>query len=407
MNLALELNKCLSQNFVSALTIISDCAEDFCTKVFIVGGVVRDLLLKKDIYDIDIVVEGNAIEFCKYMQSRGMCTVTRISDEFGTAKVQFKQISDLSLDFASTRIESYPRAGHLPIVNKIGCLLEEDIIRRDFTVNALALSVNKLNFGELIDFTGGVEDIQKKELKILHDKSFIDDPTRIIRGLRFAHKLGFKLETQTKSFQQEYLSNFINNDICYERIKQVVKLAFTLNSAELYNEFISANVYKLLCNTPIHKDGYSVRNAIEKNIKYIDKENIWLVYLACCVSLQDCLKLNLTSKEMAIVSHLEQLLNNKIPDESNYSVYKFFKNISKEAIVAYLAITKNYLAQKYLDELMNIKIFVNGGDLIQLGYLKGRAIGEALEKILEEKINGKIKTKEDELKLAKKIMFEF
>lgn len=407
MNLSGELKRLLSSEFVSALEIISQKADDFGVRVFIIGGVVRDLLLGKNIYDVDLVVEGNAIEFCKFIEAENCCNIERLSPDFGTAKITLKQFKNLSLDFASTRTEKYPKKGHLPVVDKIGCTLLEDIKRRDFSVNALALSINKNDFGKLIDYTDGVKDIEKKELKILHDNSFIDDPTRIIRGLRFAYKLDFKLEDKTQILQKEYLQHFNNNDICYERIKQVVKLAFGLNSAELYNEFINSKIYKLITAAPFLKDGFCIKKAIEKNKKLIPNENIWLVYLSCCINLEDTEKLNLNSKELSIFKELNRLQHNKVEINSNYDIYNQFNNVPMESIVAYLAITQDNSAQIYIDNLMNITPAINGNDLIELGFERGRIIGQVIEKIKEEKINGNIKNKEDEFLLAKKIMSEF
>ena len=106
-----------------------------------------------------------------------------IEEELKTAKVLFGE--KIEIDFASTRQEFYPRRGHLPVVARIGCTLEEDVYRRDFTINSLAVALNKENYGNVIDYTGGIADLKNKVLKILHDNSFNEDPSRIIRGFLF------------------------------------------------------------------------------------------------------------------------------------------------------------------------------------------------------------------------------
>ena len=182
--------------------------NDNSNKLFYIGGVVRDEILGKKSFDIDITYVGNAIEYCSKFGE-----VIQENPDFGTIKVN---VDGKEVDFASTRSESYSHKGHLPVVEKIGCSLKEDVMRRDFTINALAKSVTT---GEIVDYVGGLEDIKNKKLRVLHDESFIDDPTRIIRGLKFSVRFGFELEEHTKRLQDEYLSN-INYDMSYKRVKK-------------------------------------------------------------------------------------------------------------------------------------------------------------------------------------------
>ena len=176
--------------------------NDTSNKLFYIGGVVRDELLGRESLDVDITYVGNAIEYCSKFGE-----VVQGNPDFGTVRVKLQQGKDTTnkdviVDFASTRFESYPKKGHLPVVEKIGCSLKEDVLRRDFTINALAKSVAT---GEIVDYVGGLDDLKEKKLKVLHDKSFIDDPTRIIRGLKFAVRFGFELDAHTKKLQDEYL----------------------------------------------------------------------------------------------------------------------------------------------------------------------------------------------------------
>ena len=401
MNLSRELRKSLNNDFFSIITLIGINADLYGVNAYIIGGVVRDLILRKPIYDIDIVIEGDAIAFCSFMEERSVGDVSRRAEDFGTAKFKFKEFLDYEIDFASTRTERYPKSGHLPVVDKIACSLKEDILRRDFRVNALAIKINEKAFGELIDYTDGIEDIETKELKILHDESFVDDPTRIIRGLRFVHKLGFSLEEKTKILQQKYLKDFDTEDICYERIKQVIKLAFNLNSSELMVDFIKNDVYKLLCSKPRAFDVSKLNNVILDNLAIISKESIWLIYLASLISFQEAEKLNLTNKEKQIIKSVERLLAQNIDINSNFEVYNLFKNEPLEAVVAYSAFDKNNIVQKYLLILKDIKPILNGNDLINLGVPKGKLIGDILNKILEEKLNGRLNSCEEEVNFVK------
>ncbi len=400
MNLSEQLKNALNPNFLKIIELSGKNADLYGVNAYIIGGVVRDLLLKEPIYDIDIVIEGNAIDFCNFLQENKICQIIRTAKNFGTTKIKFNTIDDFIIDFASTRTEIYPKAGHLPVIEKIGCSLKEDILRRDFSVNSLAININSSKFGELIDYTGGLEDIEKKELKILHEKSFIDDPTRIIRGLRFCHKLGFKLEKNTQRLQNEYLSKFDNNDICYERIKQVIKLAFNLNSAELFDDFIEKNIYKLLCQKTRQIKGQTLFKIINKNKKYVSNENIWLIYLSAILTPNDLSKFNLSAKETLIIESIDEYLKISPKLCSNFDIYNFFKNKPLEATITCCLFDKKTKAQKFLNELINIKPILTGKDLLSMGFSTGQIIGEILLFIIKEKLDGKLQTKEEEINFA-------
>lgn len=208
--------------------------KDTSNKLFYIGGVVRDELLGRKSFDIDITYAGNAIEYCQRFGE-----VIQKNPDFGTIRIN---VGGREVDFASTRSESYPRKGHLPFVEKIGCSLKEDVMRRDFTINALAKSVAT---GEIVDYTGGLEDLKNKKLRVLHDESFIDDPTRIIRGLKFSVRFGFELDERTRRLQEDYLAN-INYDMSYKRVKKELIETFNLNSQIAFEKFINEKIYKLV-----------------------------------------------------------------------------------------------------------------------------------------------------------------
>ncbi len=236
-------------------------------KLYYVGGVVRDEIIDAKSFDTDFCYEGNAIEFAKNKN----LNIIKINPDFGTVRVL---VDNKEVDIASTRTENYPKKGHLPNINNIGCSLKEDLIRRDFTINAMA---KRTSDGELFDYFGGLKDIKEKKLRILHKDSFIDDPTRIIRGLKFSVRFGFELEAETKQLQDEYLAN-INYDMSYHRVKKELIETFNLNKSEIYDRFIDQGIFKLLgsgVNQP------EIKGEIIK--KFVDKYNIqssWLFYIA-------------------------------------------------------------------------------------------------------------------------------
>lgn len=238
--------------------------NDSC--LYYVGGVVRDEILNVSSFDTDFCYEGNAIKFA---EENGL-NVIKTNPDFGTVRVIYE---NKEIDIASTRTETYPRKGHLPKVGNIGCSLKEDLIRRDFTVNAMA---KRTTDGEFVDYFGGLEDIKNKKLRVLHDKSFEDDPTRIIRGLKFSVRFGFKLSDETMDLQNKYLSN-INYDMSYHRIRKELFETFNLNKPEVFDKFIEQGIYKLLGkNVAAPKiNGADIYNAI----KDVQTGHVWLLYL--------------------------------------------------------------------------------------------------------------------------------
>lgn len=260
--------------------------------LYYIGGVVRDEILGHKSFDIDITYVGDAIEFAKTIPD---AQILQINEPFGTVRIK---MNGEEIDIASTRCETYPQKGHLPVVGDIGCSLKEDVLRRDFTINALTKSTLT---GEIIDYTKGLEDIKTKTLRILHDNSFIDDPTRIVRALKFSVRFGFELEPHTKKLQDEYLSN-INYDMSYKRLKKELVETFNLNSWTAFERFIEQGIYKLIA--PCEFTLPTVN--LEELINLYNPIYPWIIYVGL---LPDISNLPLTKSEKKIVDDYKKILN--------------------------------------------------------------------------------------------------
>lgn len=352
--------------------------------LYYVGGVVRDILIKMPSQDVDITVEGNAIEFCKNLEE---CEIVQTNPDFGTVRIK---LNNQVYDIASTRKETYPKKGHLPVVTEIGCSLKDDVIRRDFTINALAKNTKT---GEIIDYVNGKDDIQNKKLRVLHDESFIDDPTRIIRGLKFATRFGFELDEHTKLLQDNYLKN-INYDMCYKRMKDELISMFNLNSNKAFETFINDKIYKLITEKEIKLPDYDISGLIGKYYKKI--KNVWLIYVA----LVDTEKLDLNKIESKIVDDYQKLLNINL--DSDYNIVKAFETCETESLILYEITKKDNKAIKYLDKLNEIKPEINGNDLKQIGLPPSEKYAKIFDYILQEKLKNPDLTKVEELELAEK-----
>lgn len=398
--------------------------NDTSNKLFYIGGVVRDELLNKQSIDIDITYVGNAIEYCSKFGE-----VIQINPDFGTVRVKIpssphreiadfvpstesghnvsEELNNVIVDFASTRSETYPKKGHLPVVEKIGCSLKEDVLRRDFTINALAKSITT---GEIVDYVGGLKDLKNKKLRVLHDNSFIDDPTRIIRGLKFAMRFNFELEEHTKKLQDEYLKN-INYDMSYKRIKKELIETFNAPLSNItkeykkqrtFEKFINEKIYKLVTPNDVEIPSINIEELIEKYYLDIDchvanaprnDEHIWLVYVGV---LKDLSRLPLTKIEQKILDDIPQNILN-----SDFELYKTFENAKIETILLYAILKDQKGAKHYLDNLRNIKISINGKDLQNLGISPSPQYQEIFDEVLKAKLQNPKMTKEDELKIAK------
>lgn len=405
----------INDEFKQILLFCSKTAFKHGFKIYLVGGIVRDLILNLPIFDIDVMVEGDAIEFCKLLEKEGnerkavsQAEITQIQNDLKTVKMFINQ---QEVDFASTRKEIYPQKGRMPVVTEIGCSLKEDVIRRDFTINALAMSLNEENFGVVIDYVDGRKDINDKTLRVLHDVSFIDDPTRIVRGLKFAVRLGFKLDEHTAKLQENYLEN-VNYDMCFERLKSELKQSFNLNQGVVFDEFIRQSIYKLVSPKielqPIK--GKKIENVISRYLK--GSSYIYLIYLSCVFDISDLNIFNFSNKEKNILKNAQNLVssvkNGYVP-ENYYQVYKFFEKAEIEAVIIFHIkmedAVKTATLVTYLEELRDIKLEITGDDLINLGFTPGSRFVQILDETLKEKLLNGFASKSDELNFVQNYIY--
>ena len=349
-------------------------------KLYYIGGVVRDEVLGIPSFDIDLCYEGNAIEFAK--QKR--LDIVRKNPDFGTVRIF---TNNGEIDIASTRSEVYPKPAHLPVVSNIGCSLKDDLQRRDFTINSMAK--NTLT-GCVIDYFNGLEDIKNKKIRVLHDRSFVEDPSWILRALKFSVRFGFDLDEHTKKLQNEYLNN-INYDQSYHRLKKELKETFNLNIYKAYEMFVEQKIYKLLGED---EQPY-VLNSVEELISKYNPLNKWLVYLGG----YDLSNFELTNEEQTVVDCYKKI--KVILPKTNYEIYSLLNGLPLESLLLYAATINKNIVEKYLEELKNIKVSLNGNDLLSLGFTQGALFKEIFDELLKFKIKNPLMTKEDEISFVK------
>lgn len=349
-------------------------------KLFYIGGIVRDEILGVPCFDVDITYVGNAIEYAK----KTGYEILRINDDFGTVKIN---VDGKVIDLASTRDEDYPMKGHLPVVKDIGCSLKRDVLRRDFTINAIAKSVKT---GEIIDYTDGLRDIEAKLLRVLHDGSFIDDPSRIVRGLKFAVRFGFELEENTRKLQKQYLEN-VNYDMSYKRLKKELVETFNLNLQSAYDRFFELGIYKLLSKDVPVRYEYNIQGLVDR----FPVDNVWMVYLGY----MNFESLALTKVEKKIIEDYKSLIASVEPT-NDFEIYKLFEKREKESILIYTYVSGSDKGLRYF-EIKDIKPAISGKDLIDMGYTPSPGFEKCFDYVLERKLNNPNISYEDELELAK------
>ena len=398
----------LKKNLTSAeFDIIRSCSEvavEFGYKIYLIGGVVRDLILGAKTKDIDITVEGDVCDFVRILEKKISVKTVIFNKNLPTAKVRFD--NDVEIDFASTRNEIYPKRGELPVIVRTGTSLKEDVLRRDFTINALALSLNNFENPELIDYTGGVADLKNKQIRVLHDKSFYDDPSRLIRALKFSLRYGFEPEKGTLELQKQYLENPLKN-IPLKRVKDEMTETFSGESYVPYDEFIKQKLYKIFFdNLSVRITGKDIYNLI--SVFETKKEDISLLYFLPLFFGQNIPeKLNLTNREITVINSVNKFLKEPPLFSSDIEIKEYFDGKDYLICIFYGLLFDRKTAEKYFSELSKVNLLINGNDLKNLGIKEGKIYKELMKKVLAKKIESGFKTKQEEINYLKKLLKNF
>lgn len=419
-NLKSIMKDLIDENIYERLVKIGEVAESLGYNAYLVGGIVRDLVLRKKNLDIDIVVEGDGIKLANTVSKLLSVKVTE-HKKFGTAHLIYSD--GTKIDIATARIEYYPHPASLPTVEKGS--LKLDLYRRDFTINTLAVKLNPNGFGELIDYFGGLRDLKEGMIRVLHNLSFVEDPTRVFRAVRFEVRFDFKISKHSLYLIKNAIKMNVFEMLSGNRL--FTELLLILE--EEYPEKIFDRLDDLSLIPYIHKDlkwkkvkplflrakeiikWYELLytgKEINKNIVLFSalfdgidaNEFKKLINNFAITGIFGKKALEIKSKEKIIFEKLS-----KISDESD--VYFIFKDLSVEAIIFYMAKFNDSSIKKfvshYFKDMINIKPQITGEDLISLGLKPSAIFTKIFETIIRNYINGNIKTKDDEINLVKKM----
>jgi tRNA nucleotidyltransferase (CCA-adding enzyme) len=411
----------LDQEILWLCRTIGQTAAENKMVAYAVGGAVRDLMLDHKNFDFDFVVEGSAIELASELAERfpDKFSVTRTHERFQTATIAFQGEPVRHVDLSTARIEFYEFPAALPTVEP--SVLEQDLYRRDFTINALAIDMSPKSFGLLFDYFNGLQDLRDGLIRVLHQFSFIEDPTRIIRAARFASRFGFVLEDKTQEQAKRAISIGIFDNLGGVRMKEELKLILESPHRLKALEILSKLGGKLRYLDEHLEFGAPERTAIRRAEQLLARyslKDIWIICLALLLArlsptrVPDVLsRLHLSNDErLTVLRGLEiyPALGKENKAMKKSEIYELLHGTSDEAlaIAACLAPPGSYvrrMTKLYFDQLKTVNIELSGADLLKIGLEQGPRIGQLLRAVLEAKLDGQVSTKKEELEFVKNL----
>jgi len=416
------LNK-LSAEQLKLIRLIGKIAEKNKFSAYLVGGIVRDLLLGKLSQDLDIVVEGNGVKFARDLARRLKNIKSVYHHKFGTATLWLA--GNLRIDIATCRKEVYDFPGALPKVES--GTIKDDLLRRDFSINALAVRLDPKGLAGLVDFCAGISDLKKGKIRVIHDLSFVDDPTRILRAIRFKERFSFILEGHTVKLLESALRSAVLNYLKSPRLfAEFKKLLSESNPKKAI-----LSVAKICGLGFIHprikldKKLSRLLGAVEREMKWFKSNlskriepEVWLIYFMSLLSGLSSAekkvlleKFNLNSEDRKKIADFKEagLLKSLSKKTANAGqVYRLLKPLSYETVLFLKSSNKSRLVNRRIENFLrlhsHIKTAIGGSELRSLGFKEGRNIGRVLEQILLARIEGRLNSRREELNFASKIL---
>jgi len=396
--------------------------ERGCT-AYLVGGFVRDLILGVKNCDLDIVVEGNGIGFASdyALKLRGKLVTHR---RFGTATVSAG--CHVKVDIASARKEFYPHPAHLPVVES--GTLRDDLYRRDFTINAMALQITGSGYGRLIDLFGGRKDLAGGKLRVLHPVSFIDDPTRILRGIRFEQRFGFVFDPFTFRLLKAAVAQSMLERVEPQRLRdELILLLKESKPAKVIRRISAVTGFSFITPKLRHSPKISrALTAIEHRVLWFQQHiknsrplETWLIFFMGLIGSLPLPEVHAICRRFVFRKGEEKRIVSCVvfcrrgvaalrkKSLKTSEVFRILEPLSYEVIIMMLAQTGSKLVAARIKEFLNIsigtKIAVSGHDLGACGLKPGPHYQRILRMVLNAKLDGKVKDNAEELRLARTI----
>jgi tRNA nucleotidyltransferase (CCA-adding enzyme) len=408
-------------------------ADEQDLPVYLVGGVVRDLFLKRENWDLDLTVEGDGIAFARLVADRYGAGLA-VFERFATARLTFP--NGFKIDIATTRRESYAQPALLPTVQHSS--IEEDLSRRDFTINAIAVQLNQRQFGRVLDPYEGQRDLRARTIRVLHAGSFLDDPTRIFRAIRFEQRFGFRLERTTLHLLMQAASTNLIQRLSGPRLQNEILLLF----AERDPVRTVARLAQLkLLRFLHHRPRYT--NNVKRTVAAVPQALAWwvrrfpdsvidrpMVYLMALSSESSPLVVatmirrlalsrgqarNVTVGGRRIDRARKRLTDTRAIRPSQ--VYRLLAEFSDEALVLLLAkqvskqqgVRLSLLRRRLTAYMTNrtMKTALTGRDLQSMGLQPGPQYKKILDNLLDARMDGVVTTEAEERAFVRKWLGEW
>ncbi|HEV7918571.1 MAG TPA: hypothetical protein VGO97_03250 [Solirubrobacterales bacterium] len=377
--------------------------------VYLVGGAVRDLMLGFAQFDFDLTYEGDATQLAERLADR-LGGTFKSHQRFGTATVRSAD-DVLIVDIAGTRSETYERPGALPTVEPAD--LGTDLRRRDFTVNALAVALWADRFGDLIEFDGASADLAARMLRVTHEDSFIDDPTRLLRLLRYGARLGFTAEPHTEDLARAAVEGGAPSTVSGPRIADELMDLLAERSAVVAVDSMYALGLDSALHPDFHADEYVASRAL---LRLADGLRQDLLLLAVCsremdeVTVEgwiDHLGLEQPDRSVvreAVLRHpeaIERLEGASSPSEIDSALRPFApETIALAAALPSTPAVSRDAALDWLDTRRDDHLLIGGADLRTAGVPEGPEIGRALAETMARAIDGELTARDSQLEYA-------
>lgn len=428
----------LNERILKLLDDVSDVANRMGFSAYLVGGFVRDILLRIENLDIDIVIEEDGISFAESLAERVSGRV-KSHKKFGTAVVVIPSISPLEkrgkggfkIDIATARMEYYERPAALPVVETGS--LKNDLYRRDFTINTLAISLNKREGWNLVDFFGGQRDLKERMIRVLHNLSFIEDPTRVFRAIRFEQRFNFTIAKQTMSLLENAVKKDLFNHLSGSRLYlELVLMLKEREPVKMIRRMHEFSLLRFIHPKIVYSD--SMKNLFLDISEVISWYHLlftereaegWFIYLIGLLDelndedvIEVCRRLSISeryknrlleSRNQIRIAYQKLLSLNEGKGQIKPSqIYDVLHPLPLEALLFMMSKVPQQRIKRaislYLTKLMHVRIDVTGDDLINMGIAKGPEIGLILKAVRDARLDGLVKNREEELEFIKDIL---
>ncbi len=415
MYLADLLKNSLDSSLLDLIHRIADESSALGFPIHLVGGSVRDLMLARPILDLDLTLEGDAIKLGRALVKKHGGDLTT-HEKFFTATWTPQFSNSQILDLISARRETYSHPGALPTVTK--STLDDDLRRRDFTINAMAIRVDSDHFGELYDPLHGQSDLEKKLIRVLHPNSFLDDPTRIFRAVRYAERYGFTIEPETLKLINDD-SRKVLAALSGERLRHEIDLIFEEpNPSAILKQLFDVDIFRAV-HPQLQVTGYelpllddpsrTLGEFVVPDMLTFKQTIAWVLWLIDLSTLEiDGISERLAFPVLltnAVIS--ASALKKDLPSFKNWkpSQWTFhLDELPSLSVYAVYLVSKESALHDYLATWQHVKPLTTGDDLKARGLEPGPRFGEILRHLRAAWLDGEVKTAEEERQLLASLL---